>query len=141
MQLLPTYDFGTVPERAEDRSEQQIPADCPADSEAQQAAAMEAPPSGTREALRAPFLRELRRRKVVKEASGRSLSSRQVIVIAILIILMIITSSTNNTNDTKAVQDRDGFNWGYDPVLYDVPEGSPGDHQGAPPTPTSSIYH
>jgi len=63
VQLLPTYDFGSVPERVEDRKEQAIPEDEPRDSERQQEAA------------------------------------------------------------TK-VADSDGFNWGYDPVLFDVPEGS-----------------
>lgn len=63
VQLLPTYDFGSVPERAEDRKEQRIPTDEEPDSERQQEAAAE-------------------------------------------------------------VADCDAFNWGYDPVLYDVPEGS-----------------
>eukprot|EP00930_Biecheleria_cincta_P056506 TRINITY_DN42611_c0_g1_i1.p1 TRINITY_DN42611_c0_g1~~TRINITY_DN42611_c0_g1_i1.p1 ORF type:complete len:1074 (-),score=162.21 TRINITY_DN42611_c0_g1_i1:240-3422(-) len=63
VQLLPTYDFGTVPERASDRTEQNIPSDAGPDSEEQQQAAM-------------------------------------------------------------AVADHDSFNWGYDPVLYNVPEGS-----------------
>lgn len=63
VQLLPTYDFGSVPERAEDRTEPSIPSDLPPDSDAQQAALV-------------------------------------------------------------AVQDQDSFNWGYDPVLFDVPEGS-----------------
>jgi len=64
VQLLPTYDFGSVPEREEDRLEPDLP-DSPSHP------ACEDP------------------QKKIAE-----------------------------------VQDRDGFNWGYDPVLYNVPEGS-----------------
>ncbi|CAK0836927.1 unnamed protein product [Prorocentrum cordatum] len=63
VQLLPTYDFGSVPERAEDRREPEVPAGAGPASELQQAA-------------------------------------------------------------VEAAKDTDAFNWGYDPVLYDVPEGS-----------------
>ncbi|CAE7565849.1 PU1, partial [Symbiodinium natans] len=61
--LLPTYDFGSVPERVADRSEPRVNEHAAPDSEEQQAAVM-------------------------------------------------------------SVADRDSFNWGYDPVLYGVPEGS-----------------
>ncbi|CAE7426435.1 SBE1, partial [Symbiodinium pilosum] len=61
--LLPTFDFGTVPERAEDRAEPVMPSTAGPASEGQQLAVME-------------------------------------------------------------VADSDAFNWGYDPVLYGVPEGS-----------------
>jgi len=61
--LLPTFDFGTVPERPEDRAEPVMPKKAGPDSEGQQLAVME-------------------------------------------------------------VADKDAFNWGYDPVLYGVPEGS-----------------
>lgn len=63
VQLLPNYDFGTVPERTEDQLVPSIPAGEPPDSDVQQAQLME-------------------------------------------------------------VADYDAFNWGYDPVLYNVPEGS-----------------
>jgi pullulanase len=33
-------------------------------------------------------------------------------------------SSTEQRTRTEAVKDRDGFNWGYDPLHYTVPEGS-----------------
>eukprot|EP00930_Biecheleria_cincta_P021508 TRINITY_DN15926_c0_g3_i1.p1 TRINITY_DN15926_c0_g3~~TRINITY_DN15926_c0_g3_i1.p1 ORF type:complete len:1787 (-),score=284.53 TRINITY_DN15926_c0_g3_i1:107-5446(-) len=61
--LLPTADFGSVPERAADRAEPKMPWMAGRDSEDQQKAVM-------------------------------------------------------------AVADKDAFNWGYDPVLYGVPEGS-----------------
>ncbi|CAJ1444413.1 unnamed protein product, partial [Effrenium voratum] len=61
--LLPTFDFGSVPERAEDRKEPELPLKAGPDSEGQQLAVME-------------------------------------------------------------LADQDAFNWGYDPVLYGVPEGS-----------------
>ncbi|CAE7565736.1 PU1 [Symbiodinium natans] len=61
--LLPTFDFGSVPERAEDRAEPVMPTKAGPDSEGQQMAVME-------------------------------------------------------------VAEKDAFNWGYDPVLYGVPEGS-----------------
>lgn len=63
VQLLPNYDFGSVPERAENRKEPAVPAGEAPDSELPQ--------------------------KLLTE-----------------------------------VQDLDSFNWGYDPVLYNVPEGS-----------------
>jgi len=61
--LLPTYDFGSVPERACDRTEPDIPASAAPDSELQQAA-------------------------------------------------------------VAASAEKDSYNWGYDPVLFGVPEGS-----------------
>ncbi|CAK9032481.1 Pullulanase 1 [Durusdinium trenchii] len=61
--LLPTFDFGSVPERCEERLEAEMPSKAGPDSEGQQMAVME-------------------------------------------------------------VADQDAFNWGYDPVLFGVPEGS-----------------
>ena len=61
--LLPTFDFGSVPERPEERREAELPSKAGPASEGQQMAIME-------------------------------------------------------------VADQDAFNWGYDPVLFGVPEGS-----------------
>jgi len=61
--LLPSFDFGSVPERPEERKEPELPSKAGPDSEGQQMAVME-------------------------------------------------------------LADQDAFNWGYDPVLFGVPEGS-----------------
>ncbi|CAK9032738.1 Pullulanase 1 [Durusdinium trenchii] len=93
--LLPTFDFGSVPERCEERLEAEMPSPSEGkagpDSEGQQMAVMEV---------------AVPRPRHVPHGSSRYTRRR--------------TPDGRHLEET----DQDAFNWGYDPVLFGVPEGS-----------------
>lgn len=104
VQLLPTYDFGTVPELPERIDEPVIPV-APADSELQQEASSLIKIIGSRE-----YTVEVFHRASTEETRAFML------LICLWACMFGLEASFQRREAVARHADQDSYNWGYDPV-------------------------